>query len=335
MRWSGLRAHGGARYAAGMRSLAPTLLVSPLLSWLPAQEVSAVPSAVELVPADARPEALATDRQFLEGPVWLPQERALVCSDIPAGKLLRWTAKDGLVEWKSVANANGNTLDRDGRLLTCQHGDRNIVRHEADGGLTVLVASFAGKALNSPNDLALRADGSLWFTDPSYGLGRRERGVAGNFVYRLAADGQLTVVQREFDMPNGICFAPDHRRLYVADSGKPQRIGAFDVREDGSLGPAVFWIPQGSDGMRCDQHGNLYTTSKRAVVVFDPAGKKLLSIALGEEPTNLCFGGEDGRTLFVTARTHLYRITTRVAGAALPSAPVLPTAPGGDGRDRR
>lgn len=318
-----------------MRTLPKALLPLMLLPSLPAQVVHAVPAAAELVAADAVPEALATDRQFLEGPVWLPHERALVCSDIPAGKLLRWTAKDGVTEWKSVANANGNTLDRDGRLLTCQHGARNIVRHETDGGLTVLVAAFAGKALNSPNDLALRADGSLWFTDPSYGLGRRERGVDGNFVYRLGTDGGLTVVQREFDMPNGICFAPDHRRLYVADSGKHQRIGAFEVRDDGSLGPALFWIPQGSDGMRCDQHGNLYTTSSRAVVVYDPAGKKLLSIGLDQAPTNLCFGGEDGRTLFVTARTHLVRIATKVTGAALPAAPVAPATPaaqGGAGR---
>lgn len=201
------------------------------------------------------------------------------------------------------------------------------MRHEADGKLTVLAAAFDGKALNSPNDLAVRADGSVWFTDPTYGLGKRERGVAGTFVYRLGADQQVRVVQREFDMPNGICFSPDHRRVYIADSGRSQRIGAFDVRDDGSLAPAALWIAQGSDGMRCDEHGNLYTTNLKGVVVFDSTGKELLVIELEQIPTNLCFGGEDGHTLFITARTHLYRIATKVAGAMMPPAPPAPAAP--------
>jgi gluconolactonase len=288
---------------------------------LPAQVAHHTPAAAELVAAEAKLDVLAADRQFLEGPVWLPDAAALVCSDIPASMLLRWTAADGLCEWRAAANPNGNTLDHAGRLLTCQHGERNVVRHEVDGTLTVLAHALAGKPFNSPNDLAVRADGSLWFTDPSYGLGKRLRGVTVNGVYRLAPDtGVATVVQTEFEMPNGICFAPDHRRIYIADSGKPQRIGAFDVQASGTLGPAAFWIPQGSDGMRCDARGNLGTTTRGGVVVWAPDATRLATIAVEPQPTNLCFGGVDGTTLFVTARTHLVRIATRATAAALPAA---------------
>lgn len=296
-----------------------------LAGLLPAQIELRDPAAKELVAADAKVETLSSALQFCEGPVWLAAEQALVFSDIPAGKLLRWTAKDGVVEWQASEQSNGNTLDREGRLLSCQHAARNVVRREADGKLTVLADRHDGKLLNSPNDVVVRNDGSIWFTDPTYGLQKRKREQPGNLVFRLdPKTTALTVVQEDFHEPNGLCFAPDHARLYVADSGRKQRIGAFPVLADGTLGKPDFWIEGGSDGMRCDQLGNLYTTNLEGVRVFSPAGKHLFTIALDEIPTNCAFGGKNGTDLFVTARKHLYRVPLRVAGAAMP--PLAPAA---------
>lgn len=282
------------------------------------------PAAAALFAVDAKVETLSTKLQFCEGPVWLPTEGALVFSDIPANQWLRWTAADGVVAWKASAGANGNQLDREGRLLSCQHGEGNLVRHEADGKLTVLAALHDGKPLNSPNDLAVRVDGSIWFTDPGYGLGKRPQQQAGNFVYRLdPATGTLAaVLRRDFDQPNGICFSPDHQRLYVADSGKGQRVGAFPVAADGTLGKVEFWLDGGSDGMRCDAEGNLYTTARDGVRVYSSKGQLLAKVALAKAPTNCAFGGASGTDLFVTARQHLYRIPMRVHGAPWPAPPV-------------
>ena len=292
---------------------------------LPAQIVLHEPSAAALVASDAVVEKLSGALQFTEGPCWLAKEQALVFSDIPAGKLLRWTAKDGVRDWQPAEQSNGNTLDLEGRLVTCQHAAHNVVRREADGKLTVLAHEFEGKPLNSPNDVVVRYDATLWFTDPSYGLGKRKQEQPGNYVYRLdPKQGVLTVVQRDFDQPNGLCFAPDHNRLYVADSGRKQRVGAFDVKADGSLGEPVFWLDGGSDGMRCDRLGNLYTTHRTGVRIYSPAGKHLATIGLAQAPTNCAFGGAEGTDLFVTARTDLYRVPLRVAGATVP--PSVPPA---------
>ncbi len=300
---------------------------------------AAAPAQIELLDAaakdlfapDAKVEALASDLQFCEGPVWLAAEQALLFSDIPANEWRRWTAADGVKTWKASAAANGNTLDRQGRLLSCQHEARNVVRHEPDGKLTVLAATFADAPLNSPNDVVVRHDASIWFTDPTYGLGKRKREQPGNHVYRIdGKTGVLTVVQTEFAEPNGLCFSPDHARLYIADSGRKQRVGAFDVLADGTLSKPVFWLPGGSDGMRCDALGNLYTTSQDGVRVWSKDGKPLALIELDQIPTNCAFGGNDGTDLFVTARTHLYRIAMRVTGAPMPAPPAQQQAAGND-----
>ena len=296
-----------------------------------------VPAAEELFASNAKVETLATTLQFCEGPVWVPAMAALVFSDIPRNQWLRWTAAEGVGVWKASAGANGNLLDREGRLLSCQHGDRNVVRHEQDGKLTVLAATHAGKPLNSPNDLAVRFDGTIWFSDPTYGLGKRPKEQAGNFVYRLdpATDNLVAVLTEGFDQPNGLCFAPDHQRLYVADSGKGQRVGAFPVAADGSLGTPVFWLDGGSDGMRCDAQGNLYTTARDGVRVYSPAGELLAKVVLAQAPTNCAFGGPTGTDLFVTARQHLYRIPMRVQGAPWPAPPVPAVAPAGPAPAKR
>lgn len=286
----------------------------------PAQISFLDPAAKDLFANGAKVEVLAADLQFCEGPVWLTKEQALLFSDIPRNEWRRWTALDGVTTWKVSEGANGNTVDRQGRLLSCQHQARNVVRHEPDGKLTVLAAAFGDAPLNSPNDLVVRSDDSIWFTDPTYGLGKRKREQPGNYVYRIdGKTGALTVVQTEFAEPNGLCFSPDHTRLYLGDSGRKQRVGAFDVLADGTLSKAVFWLPDGSDGMRCDAQGNLYTTSMDGLHVWSKEGKPLALVELDQIPTNCAFGGPEGKDLFVTARTHLYRIAMRVSGAAMPA----------------
>jgi gluconolactonase len=316
-----------------MRTSSPCVIL--LAAALPAQFHFHAPAGRDLFADGAEVEVLAADRQFCEGPTWLASEQALLFSDIPKNQWLRWTAAGGVVVWKESAGANGNTLDQQGRLLSCQHGARNIVRHEAAGTLTVLAAAFADKPLNSPNDVAVRCDGTIWFTDPTYGLGRRQREQAGNHVYRLdPATAALVVVQRDFDQPNGLCFAPDHARLYIADSGRPQRIGAFPVQADGTLGAAAFWLEGGADGMRCDHVGNLYATCKGGLRVFSPAGVLLAEVDLAPTPTNCAFGGKDGTELFVTARTHLYRIAMRVRGAPMPAVAEVEEKERGKGKEK-
>lgn len=277
------------------------------------------PAGKHLVSADAKIEKLGGDMKFVEGPVWLANERALVFSDIPRGLLLRWTFKGGVAEWKASEQSNGNTLDREGRLISCQHKGRNLVRHEPDGTLTVLASRHDGKLLSSPNDAVVRNDGTVWFTDPTYGLGKRPREQDGNFVYMLEpTTGDVTVVQRDFDMPNGICFAPDHIRMYIADSGKKQRVGAFAVQLDSTLSKPLFWLVGGADGIRCDEHGNLYTTARDGVRIYAQDGAHLATIKLPEVPANCAFGGVYGTSLFVTARTSLYRVELKVKGAKVP-----------------
>jgi len=272
----------------------------------------------ELIAEDVVVERLHTGMKFVEGPVWLAKDNALVFSDIPRAKLLRWTEKKGVVDWRDSEQSNGNTLDLQGRLLSAQHGARNVIRHGKDGKVEVLASKCDGKKFHSPNDLAVRSDGSIWFTDPTYGLRKRKREAEGNFVYRRDPTGAVTIVQRDFAMPNGICFSPDQQRLYIADSGKKQRVGAFQVLKDGTLAKPLYWLKGGADGIRCDAHGNLFTTARDGVRVYSDTGKHLLTVRLPEQPSNCAFGGADGRQLFVTARTSLYRLQLRVAGAPVP-----------------
>ena len=296
-------------------------LLLSLLASLPlhAQVKIEDPAAEALVATDAKIEKLGGDMKFTEGPVWIADKKMLVFSDIPSGKLMQWTADKGLGEFRKSENSNGNTLDNKGRLVTCQHTGRNVVRTEEDGSITVVVDQFDGKKLNSPNDVAVKSDRTLWITDPPYGVPKdQKKEQEGNWVYRFdPATKKMTVVSKDFDMPNGIAFSPDEKRLYIADSGKGQRVGAFDVKDDGTLSPAVFWMPGGSDGLRVDEKGNIYTTTGDGVVVWSPEGKRLATIKFPEHPANCAFGGDDFKTLFVTARTGLYSVKLKVAGNQL------------------
>ena len=263
---------------------------------------------------------LAGGMKFTEGPVWVPRDGGyLVFSDIPADEMKRWCEKDGLaVIRKPSRNANGNTLDREGRIVTCEHSGRRLSILETDGTHRTLVDRFEGKAFNSPNDATAAADGAVYFTDPDYGLRGTPSEIGGNWVYRFdPAKNELRALARDFDKPNGIALSPDGRRLYIADAGKPKHIRVFDVLDDGGIanGRVFYEIDQGTpDGIRCDADGRLWSTAGDGVRVYDTKGKLLGTIAVPEVPANLCFGGKNGSTLFITARSSLYAINVKVAG---------------------
>ncbi len=257
---------------------------------------------------------LATDMQFIEGPVWM-REGFLVFSDIPANELKRWDAKGGLQTFRKPSNnTNGNTLDREGRLISAEHAGR-ITRTESDGKVTNLVETFEGKRLSSPNDAVVKSDGTIWFTDPDYGLGGRTKEQPGNYVYRFdPASRKITAVVKDFDKPNGLCFSPDESKLYVADSGRPHHIRVFEVKSDGTLANGRVFVvidKGGPDGIRVDEAGRLWSSSGDGAQVFTPEGQLIARILLPESAANLAFGGKGGHTLFLTARKSLYAVETR------------------------
>lgn len=278
----------------------------------------------KIVAKDAKVEKLAGGMKFVEGPVWIAADGGyLVFSDIPSDELKKWTPKDGLSTFRKPSRqTNGNTLSLDGLLLSCEHGSRTLTRTEKDGSITVMAERYDGKKLNSPNDLAVKSDGTIWFTDPTYGITKEQKEQPNNHVFRLdPRTKELKAVADDFNMPNGIAFSSDEKKLYVADSGAPHHIRAFDVKDDGTLANgAVFCvIDQGApDGIRCDSEGRLFSSAKDGVHVFMPQGRLIGKILVPESPANLCFGGDDGKTLFITARTSLYAIKLLVTGLRKP-----------------
>lgn len=283
----------------------------------------------KIIPADAKLERLATGMKFTEGPVWLAEAGGgLVFSDIPADELKKWTAREGLTVYRKTSfNSNGNTVDRQGRLISCEHSGRRLSRlHRwgVPGGRAAeqrtVVDQCDGKKFNSPNDVVVKSDDTIWFTDPPYGLPKGEaKEQAGNYVFRFDPTTKTTtVVVKDFDMPNGLCFSPDETKLYVADSGKPHHLRKFEVQPDGTLtGGGVFCeIDKGvPDGIRCDAQGRIFSSAGDGVHIFATDGKLIGKILVSETPANLCFGGADGQTLFITAQTSLYSISLRVKGA--------------------
>ena len=286
----------------------------------------------QLVAKGAKVEKLAGGMKFTEGPVWLPSEKKLVYSDIPNSKLMQWSKADGLSVYRDSEQANGNILDLQGRIISCQHKARNVIRIEADGSTTLLADRFDGKRFNSPNDVAIRSDGTLWFTDPPWGLtGSHE--IPGHWVYKLEPKtGKVEVVHKYLAMPNGIVFSPDESRIYIADTGGhkrhpdpdfhklPATIQCYEINNEGNLGKKLFQIASGSDGMAVDTQGNLYATHGGKVHIYDADGNERQQIDVPEGPANVCFGGDDHKTLFITARTSLYSVRMRVAGAKLKGA---------------
>ena len=307
-----------------------TLLTLALFA---AQDVEASELTALLAP-EAEVVKLAGDMKFTEGPVWLPKEKKLVFSDIPSAKLMEWSESGGLKVFRESPNPNGNLLDREGRLLTCRHGARDIVRTEEDGQLTVLCERFEGKRFNSPNDVAVKSDGTLWFTDPPWGLPRQREGKEqpGHWVFRLDPETkEVRVLVKDLCMPNGLAFSPDERYLYIADTGGhgsnpdeslrqlPPTVTAYEVRSDGTLKPKPVWKTETRcDGMCVDVKGHIYTTSGEGVTVLRPDGEIIGTIKTPESPANCCFGGDDFKTLYITARTSLYSVELANAGCEIP-----------------
>ena len=280
-------------------------------------------------------ERLATGQRWAEGPVWFGDQRCLLWSDIPNNRIMRWDDETGAVSvFRRPSNfANGNTRDRQGRLVSCEHGGRRVTRTEYDGSITVLMDQFDGRPLNSPNDVVVAADGAIWFTDPPFGImgnyeGHRASPELGQNVYRIDGEtGAASIVADDVLGPNGLCFSPDGRRLYVVESrGVPNRkILSYDVAKDGrSITNKRVLIDAGPgtpDGMRCDVDGNLWCgwgmgdTALDGVMVFAPDGTPIGRIALPERCANLCFGGRANSRLFMASSQSIYALYVNVAGA--------------------
>jgi gluconolactonase len=283
-------------------------------------------------------ERLATGFRWAEGPVWFGDQRRLLMSDIPNERIVAWDEATGLLSdfRKPSRYANGNFRDREGRLVTCEHAGRRISRTEHDGTVVTLMDSFEGKRLNSPNDIVVKSDGTIWFTDPVFGLlgdyeGDRGESELAPAVYRFdPRTGQATAVEREMPGPNGLAFSPDERILYVvASRAEPYRqIWGYDVAADGSLSNRRVVIDAGPggtpDGFRVDEDGNLWcgwgmgTPELDGVMVFAPDGTPIGRIALPERCANLCFGGRRRNRLFMAASQSLYALYVNTRGAGWP-----------------
>lgn len=290
---------------------------------------------------NAAVERLYTGTRWAEGPVWFGDGRYLLFSDIPNNRMLRWLEETGEVSvFRSPSHySNGNYRDRQGRLLTCEHDTRRLTRTEYDGTITVLMDRFQGKALNAPNDLAVHSDGAIWFTDPGYGIMSNYEGHKAAFevpanVYRLdPTTREVTVVVGDMDKPNGICFSPDEKKLYIVDTGEPKHAGdprpirVYDVENGVRLKNGRMFVnmaPGTSDGIRCDVDGNVWSAAGWAgdgfngVHVFAPDGVLIGKIHLSETCANLCFGGVKKNRLFMAASQSLYAVYVGTEGAQVP-----------------
>jgi gluconolactonase len=293
-------------------------------------EVVSVDAAAmaKLVASDAKVEKLAGGMKFIEGPVWVGagKDGKLVFSDIPANELKAWSPSGGLTVFRTPSNnTNGNTLDLEGRLVSAEHSARRVSRTEADGTVATVVDRIDGKRFNSPNDVVVKSDGTLWFTDPPYGLPKdQSKEQDGHFVFRHdPASGKTTRVSSRHDMPNGLAFSPDEQLLYVADSGRPRNILVYEVRDDGTLSEGTVFCTidkGGPDGIRVDAAGNVWSSAGDGVQIFAPSGALVGRILCPESPANLAFGGEDGKSLFMTSRTGLYRVPVSIGPASRPAA---------------
>ena len=273
----------------------------------------------EIFDPNAKVEKVVGGFEFTEGPVWHP-DGFLLFSDIPANTIYQWQAGEKTTFRQPSGNANGNTLDKSGRLITAEHGNRRISLTENDGEIVTLVSQYQGKRLNSPNDLAVRSDGSIYFTDPPYGIKSEQQELGFSGVYRLAPDGTLTLLVDDFVRPNGIVLSPDETKLYVNDS-QEGHIRVFDVGSDGKLDNGKLFAelkpPSESgaaDGMEVDIEGNVYSTGPGGVWIFSPDGDLLGIIETPEVATNLAWGDRDYKTLYITANTSVYRIPLKISG---------------------
>ncbi len=277
-------------------------------------------------------ERIADGCRWTEGPVWFGDADCLLFSDIPNNRILRWIEGVGVSVYRQPSHyANGGTRDREGRLISCLHGARSVVRTEHDGRITTLVDRIGGKRLNSPNDVVVKSDGSIWFTDPHYGIamdyegGRAEEELPCR-VYRLDPGGRIDVVSDAFACPNGLCFSPDETRLYIAETGRmgddsvERQISVFDVldADSGRLGAGrPFYAPSvgAADGFRCDEDGNVWTSAGDGVHCVSPEGELLGRIRIPQTVSNVAFGGRHRSRLFICASHEVYAIYLNRRGA--------------------
>ena len=282
---------------------------------------------LDLVDSEAQVEQIGTGCVFTEGPIWNAEGDFLLFSDIPANQMKKWSPDSGITTFRQPSGkSNGLTYDKQKHLIACEHANRRVSRTEPDGTVTTIASHYEEKKLNSPNDVVVKSDGNIYFTDPPYGLtamygeeGRQELDFQG--VYRLSGQ-ELTLLVEDFDRPNGLCFSPDESILYIDDTAR-MHVRAFDVQPDGTLANGrIFAEEEGEngvpDGMKVDQQGNVYLTGPDGIWIFDPAGTHLGVIQVPEVTANLGWGGDDWKTLFITATSSIYRIQLKVSGIPVP-----------------
>ena len=274
---------------------------------------------------------LATGFDWVEGPVWFGDAGCLLFSDIPNDRILRYTPGEGITTYRQPANfTNGHTRDRQGRLVSCQHGTRSVTRTEHDGRVVALAEGWQGKRLNSPNDVVVSADGAVWFTDPHYGIGSNYEGHQAEqeipcHVYRIDPNGTLEAVITDMNCPNGLCFSPDEGLLYVADTGRmgmgdPTHIKVYDMEGGRPVKGRVFHSisPGVADGIRADSDGNIWSSARDGVHCIAPDGKLLGKVLVPEIVSNICFGGREKHVLYITATTSLYALALNRKGVQQP-----------------
>lgn len=292
------------------------------------RNANSLSSLQELAIAKAKLEKLSSGFKFIEGPVW-DKRGFLLFSDIGANTIYKWTPNSQVSIFRHPAgHSNGNTLDPEGRLITAEH-DRRLVRTEDNSTLTVLAERYQSKRLNSPNDVVVKSDGSIYFTDPPYGISKEKEELGFYGVYKRSPDGNLILLTKEMVRPNGLAFSPDERKLYVSDSAN-KHIIVFQVKADGKLSKegkvfAQLQKPEGKgvpDGMKVDIQGNVYCSGSEGLWIFSPNGQLLGKIIVPEVVTNLAWGDKDYKSLYITATKSLYRIRLNVKGVP-PGAPVI------------
>ncbi len=283
-----------------------------------------------MLPDRARLVRHFTGMDWAEGPVYFAESDFLLWSDIPNDRVLRYSDAEGVSVFRQPCGyTNGHYRDLEGRLVSCEHGGRRVSRTEPDGSVVTLADSYEGRRLNSPNDLVVKSDGSIWFTDPPYGIlsdrqgHKAESELDGCYVFRLEPEtGGLEVVADDFDRPNGICFSPDESVLYVSDTGEPGHIRAFDVEGGRRLRNGRVFAevsPGKSDGFRADTEGNIFTSARDGVHVYSAGGELLGKILIPENAVaNCCFGGPERSRLYIAADKSLYSIGLSARGAQRP-----------------
>jgi gluconolactonase len=307
-------------------------------------KVSFGPSGFPAFAGTMAVERVATGFRWAEGPVYFPAGRYVLFSDIPNNRIMRFSEDDGHISVyrQPSMNSNGNTIDREGRLITCEHSGRRVTRTELDGSITIIADKFNGKKLNSPNDAVVAADGSIWFCDPAYGIGGFYEGIKADAeqdkknVFRVdPKTGDIKMVVDDFVEPNGLCFSPDEKKLYICDTGftdgpdNPSHIRVFDVdHAAGKLSSSKVFAdmpkPSITDGLRCDREGRLWCSvgwgdpNEDGVRCYTSDGDLLGKIHIPETVANLCFGGQQRNRLYICGSSSLYAVYTSVQGAMKP-----------------